>query len=360
MDTHFYHHQHSWENTCGFFLSFKAGSLRESKDHEGITHVAEHMMFCGTEKMSLEEFQKKIHYIFSEIRAITSRDRVNIFALFHSDDFDEAVEILEQMIFHWKCTPDAFQEEKKELLEEATDFFDSDEHEKFKSRLDFFPLKQIAPLGSMNFIQTLSASDIPHIKSYWDDFVMTTPRSLSFIGKLSKQQSEKLQNIFLKNMPQREIIGKWNIMDSGFVSEKNIIGFWYKSNTAHLCTIVLDGIFFWRCSKIDTPSWRYDSLITDTIAEFFMYDKKGKFADQEREVFDLHITEEEFLFVQKRIIYLFDENFDVIDAFDSLNWFNDFDVYIYGHANIQSPLQAYQYLRSLTYEDFMKFIRTLN
>ena len=316
-------------------------------------------MFCGTGKLPIREFKDKTRYIFPRIETTICQDRVQLLALFHFDDFDEALEILEQMVFHWKCTPKTFREEKKELIEEARDFFGSYEHRKIKSQFSLLPVQKALPLGSVSSLKKLNVSDIPKIKDYWEDLLATVPKSISFIGTQSKERMQKLEKIFLKDVPQRKIIREWKVKSSHFAVKKNVAGFWYESNTAHLCTITLDAVFFWRCAQLRIPRWQYDSRIFDTVAGFFIYDEDENPEKIGKRVFDLNISKAEFDFAQKQVLHRFDEKFDIIDIFDSLEWFDDFDEYTYGPCGIKNPLHAYEYFKSLTYADFMEFVEKI-
>jgi len=114
--------KNGWKNTCGFVITIRNGSLFETKNEEGYTHFAEHMMFSGTKKLSRFKLREKYDKILNSLEATTSRDRVSLFGYFDLQDFDEAIDVLSQMMYKWKCEKENFQDEKKDIQNEIREY----------------------------------------------------------------------------------------------------------------------------------------------------------------------------------------------------------------------------------------------
>jgi len=78
-------YKNNLKHTCGIIITIKNGSFNEPQKYSGYTHIAEHMMFSGTKKISLPNLRDKHLKIFNKLEATTSREDVNIFGKWFKD-----------------------------------------------------------------------------------------------------------------------------------------------------------------------------------------------------------------------------------------------------------------------------------
>ena len=96
----------------------KAGSVYESQDQAGITHLIEHMIFKGTSTRGPGEIAGSIEAIGGRINAYTSLDYTVYHCTVPSQYLDVALDILSDAVFHSVFDRDELEREKKVVLEE--------------------------------------------------------------------------------------------------------------------------------------------------------------------------------------------------------------------------------------------------
>ena len=96
----------------------KAGSVYETPDEAGITHLIEHMIFKGTDTRGPGEIAGTIEAVGGSINAYTSIDYTVYHCVVPKNYMDTALDVLSDAIFHSKFDPEELEREKKVVLEE--------------------------------------------------------------------------------------------------------------------------------------------------------------------------------------------------------------------------------------------------
>jgi predicted Zn-dependent peptidase len=94
------------------------GSRQDPKDHLGIAHFTEHMMFKGTEKMSAIQIAREIDALGGLLNAQTAKEYTVYYTKVLDEHLDKASDILFDLFLNSKIDPDELEKEKKVVLQE--------------------------------------------------------------------------------------------------------------------------------------------------------------------------------------------------------------------------------------------------
>ena len=99
-------------------ISIKTGSVNETTNILGISHVIEHMLFEGTKKRTQKEIVDEIEKVGGEINALTSTQHTSYYAIVLKKHFQKALDVLSDMIQNPLFEKKLIEKEKKVILEE--------------------------------------------------------------------------------------------------------------------------------------------------------------------------------------------------------------------------------------------------
>ena len=102
----------------------KGGSLYEMKDEEGMAHFLEHMIFKGSKNLKEGEFDLKIESLGGSSNAATGLDDVHYHVLVPPEKTEEGLTLILELLLFPKIEQDAFEIEKKVVLEEIAQNID--------------------------------------------------------------------------------------------------------------------------------------------------------------------------------------------------------------------------------------------
>ncbi|MCX7842210.1 MAG: insulinase family protein [Clostridia bacterium] len=103
------------------------GSRNESRDNNGISHFIEHMLFKGTEKRTAKQIAESIDNIGGQLNAFTGKECTCYYTKTLDSHIDIAVDVLSDMLFNSKLSPNDIDIERKVILEEIGMYEDSPE-----------------------------------------------------------------------------------------------------------------------------------------------------------------------------------------------------------------------------------------
>jgi predicted Zn-dependent peptidase len=96
----------------------KVGSRQDPKDHLGMAHFTEHMMFKGTEKRSAIQIAREIDALGGLLNAQTAKEYTVYYTKVLDEHLDKASDILFDLFLNSKMDPDELEKEKKVVLQE--------------------------------------------------------------------------------------------------------------------------------------------------------------------------------------------------------------------------------------------------
>lgn len=100
----------------GLFINH--GSRDEDKEHNGITHLIEHMLFKGTLRKSALEIVRMIEGFGGSFDAFTTKENLIIITRFLSEHFIKVFDLITEILLESKFGEDEFVREKSVILEE--------------------------------------------------------------------------------------------------------------------------------------------------------------------------------------------------------------------------------------------------
>lgn len=109
--------------TVTFSIYVKAGSYQE-KDHLGIAHFIEHMVFKGTEKRNAEQIMSEIENIGGVINAATSFNFTKYYATVPAENWKVAADVISDIVWNHTLPDDELELERKVIQEELKMYSD--------------------------------------------------------------------------------------------------------------------------------------------------------------------------------------------------------------------------------------------
>jgi zinc protease len=97
---------------------YRVGSRNEQLGKTGLSHLLEHMMFKGTEKVGPEEFTKIVQRNGGESNAFTSTDYTTYFETLSADRLKTMLELEADRMRNLKLVESLFEPERKVVMEE--------------------------------------------------------------------------------------------------------------------------------------------------------------------------------------------------------------------------------------------------
>lgn len=102
--------------TAGIWVG--AGSVTETKEENGISHLIEHMLFKGTEKRSAKQISVDVDNIGGQINAFTSKECTCYYIKVIDEKLGEGLEILTDLFCNATLLPEELDKERNVVLEE--------------------------------------------------------------------------------------------------------------------------------------------------------------------------------------------------------------------------------------------------
>jgi zinc protease len=96
----------------------RAGSVWEEAEESGIAHFLEHMVFKGSHSLAAGEFDRRIEALGGSSNAATGFDDVHFHVLIPPEAAAEALELLLDLVLAPALRPEAFNTERRVVLEE--------------------------------------------------------------------------------------------------------------------------------------------------------------------------------------------------------------------------------------------------
>lgn len=139
------------------------GSRHERREHNGVAHFVEHLMFKGTERRTALDIAREIDSVGGVLNAFTSREYVCYYAKVLDKNLPQAVDLLTDIFLNSTFDPDEIEKERKVVLQEISMLEDTPDdyvHDLFhRSFWRGHPLG-MSILGSVESVEGLSRDAI--------------------------------------------------------------------------------------------------------------------------------------------------------------------------------------------------------
>lgn len=186
----------------------KTGSACETPEENGISHFIEHMLFKGTSKRTANQISYEVDSMGGNINAFTSKECSCFHIKVMSEKFENAADVLSDIMFNSNISESEIQKERAVILEEIKMTNDNPEdcaHEKLSET--FFANNPVAKpiLGPPENINRFMRKDFI---SYMDKFYYPANMVISLAGNFEKQSAidmlERYFGAYEKNAPQNK------------------------------------------------------------------------------------------------------------------------------------------------------------
>lgn len=118
-------HQHVPNKAAYCGLIIGVGTRDELPDEEGVAHFIEHVIFKGTEKRKAYHILSRIEDVGGELNAYTTKEDTCIYASFLPKDYERALELFSDIIFHSVFPEKEIEKEKEVVIDEINSYKDS-------------------------------------------------------------------------------------------------------------------------------------------------------------------------------------------------------------------------------------------
>lgn len=108
---------------CG--VAIKVGTRDEAEKEQGLAHFVEHMLFKGTRKRKAWHILNRMEHVGGELNAYTSKEETFVYSVFLKNDFQRAVELIADLIYHSVFPASAIETEREVILDEINSYEDS-------------------------------------------------------------------------------------------------------------------------------------------------------------------------------------------------------------------------------------------
>lgn len=180
-------------------LWLNVGSALESNAINGMAHFLEHMIFKGSQRLSLGEFERRIEARGAVTNAATSQDYTEYYITTAPKDFAELAPLQIDIVLNSSIPDDAFELERLVVLEEIRRSDDNPRRRTFQRAIEtaFDRLPYRRPvLGTVEVISQLSAQQMRDFHATW-------------------YQPQSITAVAVGNLPEEELI---EIVETGFTN----------------------------------------------------------------------------------------------------------------------------------------------
>lgn len=113
--------------SIAFGIWIKTGTRCEKPEENGVSHFIEHLMFKGTEKRSAKDIAEEMDALGGQINAYTTKEYTCYYTRTLDKHFDQALDVLSDMLFCSKLSDEDILRERKVIEEEIDMYLDAPE-----------------------------------------------------------------------------------------------------------------------------------------------------------------------------------------------------------------------------------------
>lgn len=163
------------------------GSVRETSETAGASHLIEHMVFKGTERRNAEQIAIEMDAVGGNINAFTSKENTCFYAKVLDEHLDLVSDVLSDLTFHSVFDPEELKKEQGVVLEEILMNEDSPEDlSGEESNMLFFGDEALASpiLGSKESVRAFTRESL---LAYKNEFYVPNNIVVSCAGNFEEQ-----------------------------------------------------------------------------------------------------------------------------------------------------------------------------
>ncbi len=179
----------------------KTGSRHEFDSEAGITHLIEHMLFKGTDSRTAKDIAEEIEGRGGSLNAFTDKESTCYYCRTLSDDAENGIEVLSDMMLHSLIDPEELSREQGVVLEEIKR--SEDEPGDHVHDLHIHNRWGDHPLGKpiIGTPESVSSFKQQHIRDYMDRRYRAENVVLSVAGNVAPERVLKTAESILGKIP---------------------------------------------------------------------------------------------------------------------------------------------------------------
>lgn len=184
---------------CGIIIN--AGSRDEMPNEHGLAHFIEHVIFKGTKKRKAHHILARLEDVGGEINAYTTKEETCVYTSFMHKDYERAVELLTDIVFHSVFPQKELEREKEIIIDEINSYKDS------PSELIFDDFDEIIfkhnPMGRniLGTRKTVRSFTRKHIDRFVSKNYKTDEIVISSVGNIKFNKLLRLINKYVSDIP---------------------------------------------------------------------------------------------------------------------------------------------------------------
>ncbi|KRY43383.1 Mitochondrial-processing peptidase subunit beta [Trichinella spiralis] len=187
--------------TCTIGVWIDAGSRYETERNNGVAHFLEHMAFKGTSKRSQTDLELEVENIGAHLNAYTSREQTVYYAKCFSQDAEQAVDILADILLNSNYGEREIERERGVILREMQEVEQNMQEVVFdylhSTAFQGTPLARTI-LGPTENIKSLKRQDLIN---YVQEHYKAPRMVLAAAGGINHQELHKLAEKYFSKIP---------------------------------------------------------------------------------------------------------------------------------------------------------------
>lgn len=180
-----------------FGIIINSGSRDEKEEEFGLAHFIEHLLFKGTNKRKAYHILSRLDDVGGELNAFTTKEDTTIHAVFLTQYYDRAIELIKDIVFNSVFPEKELAKEKEVVLDEINSYKDSPAELIFDDIEDIFYAN--TPLGH-NILgpkKNIKKFKGEMIRRFMDRTYATNQMVLSSVGNIDfKRLVKKVESYF--------------------------------------------------------------------------------------------------------------------------------------------------------------------
>lgn len=167
-------------------LSIKSGTRNEGKDHAGLAHLTEHMLFKGTSRHHASYINSRIELLGGDINAYTTKEETVLYSTVLKGDLFRAIDLIFEIVFCSTFPENELEKEKKVILDEINSYKDSPSeliYDNFEEMLFKGSDLSTPVLGNRKSVMKATSQDI---RDYVNRYFVSSNMVLSVVADMTE------------------------------------------------------------------------------------------------------------------------------------------------------------------------------
>jgi predicted Zn-dependent peptidase len=176
------------------------GSRDEQENEHGMAHFIEHVIFKGTQKRKTYHILSRIDDVGGELNAYTTKEETCVYASFLMQDYDRALELLQDIAFNSTFPAKELEKEKEVIIDEINSYKDNpseliiDDFEELIFNMD--PMGRNI-LGTPERLMTFGQKDI---KVFIENNYHTDQMVICSVGQMEQAKALRIASKYFKDI----------------------------------------------------------------------------------------------------------------------------------------------------------------